>query len=144
MKEFNEFVKKGIIVKQSINKSRAKDLIEESERKYNSLKQLLDKIGLDNENANDVIEYCYDVLIGLIRAKLYLEGFKASGEGAHEAEVSYLSKLNFSENEVRFIDDLRYFRNGVKYYGRRFDKEYAEKVLKFLKEIRPRLLKSLS
>ncbi|MEK6873650.1 MAG: hypothetical protein AABW91_02300 [Nanoarchaeota archaeon] len=130
MKEFKEFLNKGIIKKQSMNKSRANDLIEESERKEKSLRKILSKIGLSNDNSNDILEYCYDILIGLIRAKLYLDGFKSSGEGSHEAEISYLKEIGFSETEAKIMDELRYFRNGIKYYGKRFDSEYAKKILK--------------
>ena len=131
MNSFEYYLKKGIVKKVSVNKSRAKDLVEESERKYGQIERVLDKIGVDDKNANDIIGDSYDVLIGLIRAKIFLEGFSASGLGAHEAEVSFLSKLDFSEQEIDFIQRLRFFRNGVMYYGRRFDKEYAEKVILF-------------
>ena len=139
MKEFREFLNKGIIKKQTANKSRANDLIEESERKEKSLKEILNKIGLSNNNSNDILEYCYDILIGLIRAKLYLDGFKSSGEGSHEAEISYLKEIGFSETEAKVMDELRYFRNGKKYYGKRFDSEYAKKILKFSGETSIRL-----
>jgi hypothetical protein len=134
MKEFKEFIDKGIIKKQSSNTSRANDLISESLRKEKSLKQILEKIGLSNENSNDIIEYCYDILIGLIRAKIYIDGFKSTGEGSHEAEISYMTELGFSESETRFMDELRFYRNGIKYYGKNFDIIYANKVLKYLKE----------
>ena len=67
----------------------------------------------------------------LTRAKMLLEGYNASGYGAHEAEVSYLRVLEFSENDVQFADQMRFFRNGMLYYGTILDKEYAEKVLEF-------------
>ena len=69
----------------------------------------------------------------LIRAKMLLEGYNASGFGAHEAEVSYLRVLGFNENDVQFADQLRFFRNGMLYYGTILDKEYAEKVVAFTK-----------
>lgn len=89
-------------------------------------------------NPNYVVETCYDILIELIRAKLLLDGFKTD---SHEAEVSYMRNLGFSENDVMFMNDLRYFRNGIKYYGKRFDNEYAGKVLSFLEDIYVRLMK---
>ena len=100
---------------------------------------VLNKIGLLDENANYFIENSYDILIELIRAKLLIDGFSSSGKGAHEAEVSYMRKLDFNESDVGFMNDLRYFRNGILYYGRNFDKEYGKKVLDFLKKIRPKL-----
>lgn len=139
IKKFNEFLDEGIIKKQFPNKPRANDLTSEAERKHKSLKEILHKIGLNDENANDIIEYCYDIMINLIRAKMLLKGLSSSGQGAHEAEISYLKELNFSENDIYFADRLRYFRNGILYYGKRFNKEYADKVLSFMEKIKKRL-----
>ena len=77
----------------------------------------------------------------LIRGKLYVKGYNSGGQGAHEAEVSYLVILGFNDNEVQFMDKLRYFRNGILYYGTTLDSEYAEKVIQFTKKIYPRLKK---
>ena len=71
----------------------------------------------------------------LLRAKLYSEGYSAKGHGAHEAEISYLSVLGFEEREVQFADQMRYFRNGILYYGTSLDLEYAEKCIMFTKKI---------
>ena len=73
----------------------------------------------------------------LIRAKMFIDGFNS--KNSHEAEISYMEKIKFSEAEIRFMDELRYNRNGIKYYGRRFNKEYAEKALKFLQKVYPKL-----
>ncbi len=135
IKKFDEFIKKGIVRKTNVNLDRARSLIIESERKMNSLKERLEKIGIKNENANDYVEYSYDILMLLIRAKLYSEEYNASGLGAHEAEVSYMRILGFDEKEVQFVDQMRYFRNGILYYGTILDKEYAEKVVEFTKKI---------
>src|SRR3989344_2527875 len=124
LKSFEEYVTEGIVKKVSKNKERAKSLLEESERKMRSLKERLEKLGIKDENANDYVEYCYDLLLHLVRAKLYLDGYSASGQGAHEAEVAYLRKLGFTETEVRFADQVRYFRNGILYYGTSLDAEY--------------------
>ncbi len=65
---------------------------------------------------------------------MLLEGYNATGQGAHEAEVSYLRVLNFKETEVQFANQLRYFRNGMLYYGTILEQEYAEKVIVFTKK----------
>jgi len=143
LKTFRYFIENKIVKKQFPDKLRSEDLIKEAERKYNSLKVFLEKIGLEDENANDIVESCYDIIINLIRAKMLLKGLNSSGQGAHEAEISYLRELNFLELEVNFVNQLRYFRNGILYYGKRFDKEYAEKVLKFLEKVYSKLKKSL-
>jgi len=142
-KLFEEFIKEGIVNRIAINKERVRSLTKESERKMNSLNEQLEKIGVKDENANDYIEYCYDIISYLIRAKLYLEGYNASGQGAHEAEISYLRVLEFTEKEIQFADQMRYFRNGILYYGTALDKEYAEKIIDFTKRIYPKLKKIL-
>ncbi len=70
----------------------------------------------------------------LIRAKLFAEGYSSSGQGAHEAEVAFARNLKFTEKEIEFLDQLRYLRNGILYYGKRVDKEYADKVIEFTKK----------
>lgn len=102
---------------------------------------MLEKIKLTDESANLFVKLCYDLLMGLIRAKMLLEGYHASGLGAHEAEVAYLRKLEFNEQEVQFADQLRYFRNGMLYYGTLLEKEYAEKTIEFTKKIYLKLKK---
>ena len=139
MKKFEEFLKEGIVRKQYPDKQRARNLIGESDRKLGNLKRIMKKIGIDNENSNDIVEDCYDIIMGLVRAKMLLKGFSASGKGAHESEVSFLSELNFSEQEIEFVNKLRYFRNGILYYGKRFDGEYAQKVFDFMNRIIGRL-----
>lgn len=133
VKFFEEFIDDGVIKKVSVDKERAKSLILESERKMKSLNENIDKIGIKDDNANDYVEYCYDILMFLIRARLYSLGYSSRGQGAHEAEVSFARNMGFGETEVQFLNQLRYFRNGILYYGTRLDKEYAENVLDFTK-----------
>jgi len=135
MKEFGEFLKRGIVRKDYPDESRSDDLIREADRKLRSLKRVVEKIGIDNENANDIVEDSYDIILGIVRSKMLIRGLSASGKGAHEAEVAFLGELNFDEREIEFVNKLRYFRNGILYYGKRFDKEYAERVFGFLEKI---------
>lgn len=132
IRNFNEFVKSNTVKKQGVDKSRANFLVSEAENSYNNLLKVKDKFELNNETANMFVKLCYDILMELIRAKMLLDGYNASGFGAHEAEVSYMRVLNFNEKDVQFLDQLRYFRNGMLYYGTILDNEYAEKVLNFL------------
>jgi len=136
---FNEFIKKGIVKRQAPDKSRAEFLVKESNQDYLNLLELIDKIKIRDENANEFVKACYDLLMELIRAKILLEGYNASGAGAHEAEVSYLRELGFKETDVQFADQLRYFRNGMLYYGTMLKASYAKKVIDFTKKIYPKL-----
>ena len=61
-------------------------------------------------------------------------GYNVSGVGAHEAVISYLTVLGFSKERVDFLEKIRYYRNGMLYYGKRLDTEYAQKVIEFTKK----------
>lgn len=134
-KEFEHYLKRGIIRKSISDKPRAQFLIKESETSFEGLRERVQIIGINDKNANSIIKDCYDIVMEMIRAKLLLEGYSSSGSYAHEAEISYLKKLEFLDNEISFLNELRYFRNSVTYYGKLLDKEYAEKVYAFLNRI---------
>ena len=138
-KEFEYYVNEGIIKKIRPDKPRAEFLKKESEVSLEGLKERVEIIGINDKNANSIIKDCYDVIMEMIRAKLLLDGYSSSGSYGHEAEISYLKTLGFLENESYFLNELRYFRNSVTYYGKILDKEYAEKVLKFMKKIYPKI-----
>jgi hypothetical protein len=137
MKSFKEFVENGTIKKQSPNKNRATSLIKESEEKKAYLELSLKTIPKDKMNANFITDYCYDILMEAIRAKMFIDGYNAGN--SHEAEVSYLVILGFSGADVAFMDELRYYRNGIKYYGTILTKEFAEKALAFMNKTYPKI-----
>ena len=144
IKSFEEFVEKKVVKKQSPDRPSAEFLEKESDISYTYMLELIKKMGISDINANDYIKKCYDILMGLIRAKMLLDGYSASGFSAHEAEVYYLEKLGFDEKETKFVNQIRYFRNGMLYYGTILDKEYAEKVISFTKDNYAKLIKHLN
>ena len=139
IKYFDEYLKKGIAKKCKPDQIRAKDIASGAESDLIFFKQIKQKIPLDDANSNNFIGQAYNIIMELIRAKMLTDGYKASGPAAHEAEVSYMIKLGFSEADAEFMDEIRYSRNGIFYYGKRFDSEYAKKVLSFLDIIYPKL-----
>lgn len=143
IKEFEEYLDEGIAKKQTPDPLRAKSLVEESDEAYDILKSYIKNMGITDKNANHLIKNAYDILMELVRANMHSKGFSSSGKGGHEAEVSFLRTMRFSENDVEFADTLRYFRNGILYYGKKLGKEYAQKVLGFLDKIYPALKKRL-
>ena len=134
VRDFEECIMLGVVKVQKPDNSRAEFLVKASGQSYVNLMEKIDKIGIKKSNANDFVRDCYDILMEIIRAKMLLDGYNASGFGAHEAEVSYMRKLNFEEKDIQFADQIRYFRNGILYYGEILDKEYAEKVISFTKQ----------
>ena len=134
IRNFDYFIKEKIVKVQTPDKSRANYLIKEAEKTYSLLLRKIELLGISDETANDFIKSCYDTLMELIRAKMLFNGYNASGLGAHEAEVSYMRTWGFNENDVQFLDQLRYFRNGMLYYGTILNKDYAKKVIDFTKK----------
>ena len=139
IKNFNELIKNGTVKKITPDINRALFLKKEAERRKIFLDELKKKIGIKEENANYIIENSYNILSEMLRAKMLISGYSASGLGAHEAEVSFMKNLSFADADIIFMNDLRYFRNGILYYGKILEKEYAERVLEFLDKIYPKL-----
>lgn len=137
IKGFEEFLKLGIVKTQTPNINRAISLIKEAEGKKRFLEVTLKNIPPQQIHYNSVAESCYDILMELIRAKMFIDGFNS--KNSHEAEVSYMKILGFTEAEIRFMNEIRYNRNGIKYYGTVIGKEYAEMVLQFMHKIYPKL-----
>ena len=136
MKKFEEYLNEGTIKKQKSDMPRAKSLLEAAEKRRYFIKKY---IPLNEETTVQIIEECYDIIRELIESKLSKEGYKTY---SHEATISYLKTLNtFSENEIRFIDELRKIRHGTKYYGKTISLEYATRVINFLNNIYEKLKK---
>ncbi len=137
MKTFEQYLNLKIIRKVKENPERAKSLIAEAEKKRVFMLRVIQQLSFQETEPNFIIDNCYDILIELIRALLFFAGY--SSRNSHEAEVSYMRHLGFMEPEVSFMDELRYFRNGIKYYGKILEKEYAQKVLEFHNKLYPQL-----
>lgn len=139
LRKFSDYLDEGTVKQQSPDPSRSRSLQKESEKTRETLKEHVRTFGITDTNANTIIKSAYDAIMELVRAAMLNEGYNASGAGAHEAEVAYLREFAFSEKDVQFCDQLRYFRNGILYYGKSFDKEYAEKVIAFLEKTKEKL-----
>ena len=141
VKSFEEYIKEGIVRKVSENKNRAESIINEADRKMRTLMLNLEKVGIINDNASDYVEHCYDILMLTLRAKMHSEGFISSGRGSDEAEIAYLRILGATDKEIFTIDELRYLRNGILYYGTSIDVEYSKGIINFTKQTFPKLRK---
>src|SRR3989338_1253836 len=142
LRKFEEYLKSGIVKKQSPNRQRALSLAEEAQEKKNFIEISMKSIPEEKMNANFIVDYCYDIIMEHMRANMFIDGNNAGN--SHEAEVSYMIILGFSESDTRFMDELRYFRNGIKYYGTILDNEYAKKVLQFMNRLYPKLKNKIS
>ena len=66
IKEFKEFIESGVIKKSSVDKSRARFLIESSNNSYNFLQNMIHEFKIDDTTANSFITSCYDIIMQLI------------------------------------------------------------------------------
>jgi hypothetical protein len=130
--DFNYYLEKGIVKKQSPNLPRAEFLKEETDKSFIGLKSRIEKLGIDEYNANSIIKDVHDIILEKIRSKMLTNGYNASGYHAHESEVAYMKILGFSEYEMSFVNELRLARNGINYYGRIFEQSYAKTCFEFL------------
>ncbi len=141
-RSFDKFVEEGVVRRITPDLNRADYLVDEAKKRYDFLLQLIEKFdGINDINANSVIENCYNIIIELLRAIMLKQGYYASGLNAHEAEVSFMLKLGFPETDVWFMNKLRCNRNGILYYGKLFDKEYAVMVYNFLNKVYQKLIR---
>lgn len=112
MKPFALFLSDGNVRQRKPNPARARSLQEEAERRS----RFLDSISRIEYNVNSLVENAYDILRELIEAKMSLQGYKSY---SHEATIAHLGELGFAEGPIRFADELRKVRNGIKYEGKR-------------------------
>jgi uncharacterized protein len=140
IKNFGEYLMEGIVKAQLPDFSRANYLIQETKKSFVSLKLIKESVKISENTANSIIKLSYDIIMEIIRAIMLKRGYKAIGNGAHEAEVSYLRIIGFNDKDIEFAGQLRYSRNSITYYGKMLDKEYAERTYSFLERIYPILL----
>ena len=97
---------------------------------------------VNDDNAEHIVQDCYDVIRLLIETKLARDGFKSY---SHEATISFLLKFpEFNEQEIEFLDMLRRTRNGIKYYGKESNENEAKITLDFTFKFIPKLNKILN
>ena len=96
---------------------RAKDL-------FNISKERIDIIKiLPRDKPYKILEEYYEIILGLITAIMYIDGFKTL---SHVSAIQYLSK-NYkilSENQITIINTTRKLRHGIVYYGKKIKEEY--------------------
>jgi len=132
MRKFKEFKDQGWIKERTPDKAKAKSLVESSKHRFDYFKSLI----VNDISSNYIIENMYDVIRELVEAKMILDGYKTY---SHEAMVSYLKVIGFTDLEVKFTDELRETRHRTKYSGFITDVEYAKKVIAFTNNIYKKL-----
>lgn len=127
VKNFEFFLRKGEVKKQSPNKNLAYSTFKDSLERIEFAKQLLHK-----SRQKYVLENAYESMREAADSLLYLKGFKSF---SHEASIVYLIKEGFNEKDIMEFDRFRRIRNGIKYYGKDCDVSDAEEALKLADKI---------
>jgi hypothetical protein len=105
------------IFKISKDFARAQDLLNISKERIEIIKIL------PRDKPYKILEEYYEILLGLITAIMYIDGYKTL---SHVSAIEYISK-NYkviSENQIRIIDTIRKLRHGILYYGKKVKEEY--------------------
>ena len=122
------------IFKISKDFERAKDL-------FNISKERLEIIKILPKNRPyKILEEYYEIILGLITARMYTDGYKTL---SHVSAIEYLSK-NYkiiSENQIRIINNIRKLRHGIVYYGKKIKQEYLINYEQEIKIIIKKLFK---
>ena len=135
VKEFEFFLKKGDVKRQSPDKNLSKATFKESLERLQLAELLWNKV-----KAKYVLENAYESMREAADAILYQDGFKSY---SHEASIVYLLKKGFSDSEIAEIGRFRRIRNGIKYYGSDCEEEDANSALKLAKTITSKAKKFL-
>jgi hypothetical protein len=128
MMPFEYFLEKEEVKKCSADTELAKSLIKDMQDRVK--KSLM----LDAKLFSKIIfENIYDGIRDFCDALLALAGFKSY---SHQASIAYLIKEKFDVSVVEELDQLRYKRNGSKYYGKPISAEDAEQIKSFYSRIK--------
>ena len=127
MKEFEYYVGKGDVKRQSPDKNLSAATLNEAKERL-ALAKTLKQIA----KAKYVLENAYESMREAADAVLYLRGFKSF---SHEASILYLFKEGFNEQDIIEFDRFRRIRNGIKYYGKDCDLSDAEQAIQLASKI---------
>lgn len=127
VKDFEFFLKKEDVKKQSPDKNLAYSTFKDSLERIEFAKQLVHKA-----KSKYVLENAYESMREAADSVLYLRGFKSF---SHEASILYLFKEGFNEQDIMEFDRFRRIRNGIKYYGKDCDLSDAEQAIQLADKI---------
>lgn len=111
---------------------RARDLFEMAKERIEIVNELSRKFPYK------IIEEYYEIILELITALMYKDGFKTL---SHISAIEYLSKnYKMEESEVKTIEEMRKLRHGIVYYGKRVKEAYLINNEQKIKKIICKLL----
>ncbi len=132
--DFEYYISNNYVKKRRRDKKLASSLIDSAEDRMHFAKEIVHK------KPRYALEMAYEAVIELIDALLAIEGFKS---WSHEANISFLSKIGFTETEIRRLDLSRKKRHSSKYYGVSFSLEESKEEIRYLDKVFNKILKEI-
>ncbi|MEK6893196.1 MAG: HDIG domain-containing metalloprotein [Nanoarchaeota archaeon] len=125
------------LIKITPNEEKARSILKMAETSLEMIKQIDEK-----RFPSIFIKEHYEIIRELISIILLLDGFKASGEGAHKKQIEYLEAnyKEFNKSEIMLIDELRLTRNKIAYDGFFIKEDYIERKMKEISEVIDKLM----
>ncbi len=140
MKEFEYYLKKGVVKKVSKDINLAKSLLKDIEIRMKQINKLNKK-----DFAKIIYENIYDSIRDFCDSLLALEGYKSY---SHQASIIFLKKYGVDNALITKIDIARNLRNESKYYGEEIKKtdvktiqEIYNKLQNKINEVKKSLIK---
>lgn len=131
MKPFEFYIEEQSVRKVSIDVQLAKALIKDMKER---IKENFSED--ENKKPKTIFENIYDALRDFCDALLALDGYKSY---SHEASITYLLKKGFDIASVNKLDNLRFRRNGSKYYGKSINPTEAKEIKEFYVQMKPKI-----
>src|SRR3989338_2962220 len=120
------------IFKISKDEARARDLFEMAEERLNIIIKLIPE-----SVSYKLLEEYYEIATQLITSIMYLEGYKTL---SHVSLIQFLSKkYDLDSGEIKILENMRKFRHGTVYYGRKesgnFYINHKEEIKKIINKL---------
>lgn len=117
------------IFRISKDMTRAGDLVKMADERMKDIITVLPK-----DKAYKIIEEYYEILVQLMTAIMYADGFKTL---SHVSLIRYIedNHKELSRAEIELIDQLRKFRHGTVYYGKKISESFLINNENSLKKI---------
>lgn len=132
---FEDCIKKRLVIKKSVDREMSK-----------SLRKLVDFRLSDVEKLSTTtlkVEAYYEIIKESITALLSLKGYKSY---SHECLISFIENnfsQNFSNAEIKLIDQLRVIRNDIAYRGIFVEDDYLIRNFDAIQRIIKKLIQKI-
>jgi len=123
------------IFKISKDLTRARDLISMAYERLNDIIKVLPK-----DKSYKIIEEYYEILVQIMTSIMYVDGYKTL---SHIFLIEYIGKnyKEFNSNEINLMDQIRKFRHGTVYYGKKISESFLINNEQTIKNIISKLFK---